>query len=135
MTQVTNVKQVKLNIMTQQQYTAATKNPTELYMVTDAQTGGSAVTFKDWRTQCTMTISVTNSSSYTISAFVIDGTNYLNELVEAGMSTTGSSSNISLSVPQGSATSTYKVVYDTSSEATGTIDISGSTATLSVSLT
>ena len=37
MSTTTNVPQVKLNIMTQQQYNAATKNPTELYMVTDAQ--------------------------------------------------------------------------------------------------
>ena len=32
----TNVEQVKLNIMTQAQYAQATKNPTELYFVTDA---------------------------------------------------------------------------------------------------
>lgn len=32
----TNVSQVKLNIMTKQQYEAATKNPNELYAVTDA---------------------------------------------------------------------------------------------------
>ena len=37
MSQTTNVKQVKMNIMTQQQYTQATKNPNELYMVTDAE--------------------------------------------------------------------------------------------------
>lgn len=37
MSTTTNVPQVKLNIMTQQQYNTATKNPTELYMVTDAQ--------------------------------------------------------------------------------------------------
>lgn len=36
MTTTTNVQQVKLNIMTQSQYDSATKNPTELYMVTDA---------------------------------------------------------------------------------------------------
>ena len=36
-TTTTNVKQVKMNIMTQQQYTQATKNPNELYMVTDAE--------------------------------------------------------------------------------------------------
>ena len=37
MTTTTNVKQTKLNIMTQSQYNSATKNATELYMVTDAQ--------------------------------------------------------------------------------------------------
>ena len=36
MTTTTNVKQVKLNVMTQAQYNSATKNPTELYMITDA---------------------------------------------------------------------------------------------------
>lgn len=36
MTTTTNVPQVKLNIMTKAQYNAATKSPTELYMVTDA---------------------------------------------------------------------------------------------------
>ena len=36
MTTTTNVKQVKLNVMTKEQYNAAEKNPTELYMVTDA---------------------------------------------------------------------------------------------------
>ena len=37
MTTTTNVPQVKMNIMTQSQYNSATKNPTELYMVTDAE--------------------------------------------------------------------------------------------------
>lgn len=37
MSQTTNVKQVKMNIMTQQQYEVATKNPSELYVVTDAE--------------------------------------------------------------------------------------------------
>ena len=41
MTTTTNVKQVKLNVMTQAQYNSATKNPTELYMITDAP--GTAV--------------------------------------------------------------------------------------------
>lgn len=35
MTTTTNVEQVKLNIMTQAQYESATKDPTQLYMVTD----------------------------------------------------------------------------------------------------
>ena len=37
MTTTTNVSQVKLNIMNQSQYDSATKNPNELYMVTDAE--------------------------------------------------------------------------------------------------
>ena len=37
MTTTTNVAQVKLNIMTQQQYDSATKNSSELYMITDAK--------------------------------------------------------------------------------------------------
>ena len=37
MTTTTNVSQVKLNIMTQSQYNSATKNPNELYMITDAE--------------------------------------------------------------------------------------------------
>ena len=37
MTTTTNVKQVKLNVMNQSQYDAATINPNELYMITDAQ--------------------------------------------------------------------------------------------------
>ena len=37
MATTTNVKQVKLNIMTQSQYNSATKNANELYMLTDAQ--------------------------------------------------------------------------------------------------
>lgn len=37
MTTTTNVAQVKLNVMTQSQYNSATKNPTELYMITDAK--------------------------------------------------------------------------------------------------
>lgn len=39
MTTTTNVSQIKLNIMTQAQYDSATKNPTELYMITDANSG------------------------------------------------------------------------------------------------
>lgn len=35
---VTNVEQVKLNIMTSAQYTAATKNANEFYLVTDDDT-------------------------------------------------------------------------------------------------
>ena len=37
MATTTNVQQVKLNIMTQSQYDSATKNPSELYMITDAE--------------------------------------------------------------------------------------------------
>lgn len=37
MATTTNVKQVKLNIMTQSQYNSATKNANELYMLTDAK--------------------------------------------------------------------------------------------------
>lgn len=37
MVTTTNVKQLKLNIMTQAQYDSATKNPNELYMLTDAE--------------------------------------------------------------------------------------------------
>jgi hypothetical protein len=37
MTTTTNVEQVKLNIMTQNQYDSVTKNPNELYMITDAE--------------------------------------------------------------------------------------------------
>lgn len=37
MTTTTNVKQTKINIMTQSQYNSATKNTNELYMITDAQ--------------------------------------------------------------------------------------------------
>jgi len=36
MSTTTNVEQLKLNVMTKQQYDIATKSPTELYMVTDA---------------------------------------------------------------------------------------------------
>ena len=43
MTTTTNVPQVKLNIMTQQQYNSATKVPTELYMITDAESGGQII--------------------------------------------------------------------------------------------
>lgn len=43
MTTTTNVPQVKLNIMTQQQYDSATKVPTELYMITDAESGGQII--------------------------------------------------------------------------------------------
>ena len=38
MPETTNVKQVKMNIMTQSQFDEATKIPTELYMITDAET-------------------------------------------------------------------------------------------------
>ena len=37
MTTTTNVDQIKLNIMTQEQYNSATISPTELYAITDAQ--------------------------------------------------------------------------------------------------
>ena len=43
MTTTTNVPQVKLNIMTKAQYNAATKSPTELYMVTDADPDGQII--------------------------------------------------------------------------------------------
>ena len=46
MTTTTNVKQTKLNIMTQSQYNSATKNATELYMVTDAQISYNDLTDK-----------------------------------------------------------------------------------------
>lgn len=39
-TTTTNVEQVKLNVMTQAQYDAATKSATELYMITDAKIDG-----------------------------------------------------------------------------------------------
>ena len=42
----TNVAQVKLNVMNQSQYNSATKNPTELYMVTDAQLSYTDLTDK-----------------------------------------------------------------------------------------
>ena len=46
MTTTTNVTQVKLNVMNQSQYDSATKNPTELYMVTDAQLSYTDLTDK-----------------------------------------------------------------------------------------
>lgn len=42
----TNVEQVKLNLMTKDQYTAATKNPNELYAVTDADVPTPTVDIK-----------------------------------------------------------------------------------------
>lgn len=41
MTTTTNVEKVKLNIMTSAQYSAATKDQTALYAVTDADVGGN----------------------------------------------------------------------------------------------
>ena len=38
MSTTTNVPQVKLNVMTQQQYNSATKSATELYVIIDAET-------------------------------------------------------------------------------------------------
>lgn len=43
MTTTTNVSQVKLNVMTEAQYTSATKNTNELYMVTDAKIPASDI--------------------------------------------------------------------------------------------
>lgn len=43
MTTTTNVGQVKLNVMTEAQYTSATKNTNELYMVTDAKVPASDI--------------------------------------------------------------------------------------------
>lgn len=37
MAKVTNVDQLELNLMTRQQYDTATKDPTKLYAVTDAE--------------------------------------------------------------------------------------------------
>ena len=46
MTTTTNVQQVKLNVMTQQQFNTETKNPNELYMITDAQISYNDLTDK-----------------------------------------------------------------------------------------
>ncbi len=43
MSTTTNVNQIKLNIMTKEQYDSATKSPTELYMVTDADPEGQTI--------------------------------------------------------------------------------------------
>ena len=95
----------------------------------------SGVTFRDWRTQCTVTLNVTNSNDYEIKSIVIAGVDYLAEAIKNGLDPTGSSTGIAISVPQQTEATTYKVIYNTSSQATGSIDISGSTATISVTLT
>lgn len=59
MTTTTNVKQTKLNIMTQAQYNSATKSATELYMVTDAQISYNDLTDKP-------TIPTVNNATLTI---------------------------------------------------------------------
>jgi hypothetical protein len=59
MTTTTNVKQVKLNVMTQNQYNSATKNANELYMVTDAQ-----INYNDLSNQ--PTIPTVNNATLTI---------------------------------------------------------------------
>lgn len=61
MTTTTNVAQVKLNVMNQSQYDSATKNPTELYMVTDAQLSYTDLTDKPTIPTVTDTYSSTSS--------------------------------------------------------------------------
>ena len=59
MSTTTNVAQVKLNVMTQAQYDVATKSPTELYMITDAQPTPPA----NMQTTTNLVTSVSSSST------------------------------------------------------------------------
>ena len=94
----------------------------------------SGVTFRDWRTQCTVTLNITNSNNLEIKSIVIAGVDYLAEAIKNGLDPTGSSTGITISAPQQSEATTFKVTFDTSSQVTGSIDISGSTTTLSATL-
>lgn len=72
MTTTTNVKQVKLNIMTQSQYNTATKDPNELYMITDAQIDFNDLANKPTVDQ-TYNASSTNAQSGTAVAQAVGG--------------------------------------------------------------
>ena len=67
MTTTTNVEQVKINVMTNSQYTSATKNANELYMVTDASISYNDLSNKPdlsvYQTTANLVTSVSSSST------------------------------------------------------------------------
>lgn len=115
----TNVKQVKVNVMTEEQYTSATKNPNEFYAVTDAALSYTDLTDKPTIGDATLTIQKNGTD---IDTFTANAT--VNKTINVTVPTQASDISAVASNTAITAATKCKITYDSKGLVTAGADLS-----------